>query len=354
MKIILDCEQLKNPYTGLYTFSSDLAEAMSKIVADNDDLSFFVGKLKNKPFGLKHKYLRRRPWSGIIRTLFIPGIDIWHSTYQLSRYTGGGFFTKKILTFHDLNFLYEGLSQEEVASFKQKCQKNIDKADHIVAISEYVKKDILKHLDVKRKPVSVIHNGYNVKEFPEYDHPVFRPQKKFLFAVGMLNSKKNFKTLPCLLAKNDYELIIAGKEDTLDPNYKLEILLEAERFGVGDRVHLLGTISDQDKYWYLSNCTAFLFPSVAEGFGLPILEAMHFGKPVFTSNLTSLPEVGGQYAYYFEDFSSDYMQSFFESNMAKFTSEPNRDKEVMEYARTFSYEKAAKAYYDIYKSLLRK
>lgn len=353
MKIVLDCEQLKNPYTGLCTFSSDLAEAMSKIVADNDDLSFFIGKLENKPFGSKYKYLRRRLWNSITCRFFLPKLDIWHSTYQLALYTGGGWATKKVLTIHDLNFLYENTSREKYDRYMHKYQKNINKADHIVAISEFVKNDILAHLDVKGKPVSVIYNGYKVKEYQEYDTPVYRPYGKFLFTIGMLNSKKNFKTLPCLLANNNYELIIAGKTDPFDPDYTQEILAEADKLGVRDRVHLLGAVSDEDKYWYLSNCLAFVFPSIAEGFGLPVLEAMHFGKPVFISNLTSLPEVGGRYAYYFEEFSPEYMQTVFENNMTDFNADRNRSKEIMEHARTFSYEKAAKAYYDIYKSLLR-
>jgi len=62
-------------------------------------------------------------------------------------------------------------------------------------------------------------------------------------------------------------------------------------------VSLLGTISESDKIFYYKNCLAFAFPSLREGFGFPVLEAMTFGKPVFLSNKTSLPEIGGSHAF---------------------------------------------------------
>jgi glycosyltransferase involved in cell wall biosynthesis len=70
---------------------------------------------------------------------------------------------------------------------------------------------------------------------------------------------------------------------------------------------LLG-VDDSVKAWLLANCEAFLFPSLAEGFGLPPLEAMHFGTPVFLSDRTSLPEVGGTQAGYFREFSASAMR----------------------------------------------
>ncbi len=126
--------------------------------------------------------------------------------------------------------------------------------------------------------------------------------------------KKNFHVLPALLVGNDHELIISGVETP----YKSKIMEEAEKFGVTDRVKITGTISEEDKAWYYKNCTAFVFPSIAEGFGLPVIEAMHFGKPVFLSTHTSLPEIGGDAAFYFPTFEPADMQATFANGMAEF------------------------------------
>ena len=77
--------------------------------------------------------------------------------------------------------------------------------------------------------------------------------------------------------------------------------------GLEERIILPGEISDMDKYWLYKNCEAFVFPSMYEGFGLPVIEAMNFGKPVFLSTFSSLPEVGGKYALYWENFDSQLM-----------------------------------------------
>ncbi len=78
-----------------------------------------------------------------------------------------------------------------------------------------------------------------------------------------------------------------------------------------NRVFLTGKVDDIAKQFYLSKCHAFVFPSIREGFGLPPIEAMHFGKPIFLSNKTSLPEIGGEHCYYWDNFDPEYMKKFY-------------------------------------------
>ena len=91
----------------------------------------------------------------------------------------------------------------------------------------------------------------------------------------------------------------------------------AAQAGVADRVRVLIRISEADKAWYITQCLAYLQPSLAEGFGLPVVEAMQIGKPVFLSRLTSLPEVGGAAAYYFDDFTPATMQQTLVTGLAQ-------------------------------------
>lgn len=212
------------------------------------------------------------------------------------------------------------------------------------------KKDILEHLNTRNKPVDVIYNGSEVFRLDNFDEPSYRPKGNFLFSIGTVIPKNNFHVLPGLLQNNNFELIIAGR---IDQEYGDKIMDEAKYFKVEDRVKLIGTISYQDKFWYFKNSSAFLFPSLAEGYGLPPLEAMSFGKPVFLSSLTSLPEIGGSAAYYFENFDIDHMRQVFNEGMTDYKVN-DRSEEIKKHASFFSWDRCADEYYNLYQKILAK
>jgi glycosyltransferase involved in cell wall biosynthesis len=125
---------------------------------------------------------------------------------------------------------------------------------------------------------------------------------------------------------------------------------QAEEWGVNDRLNLLGTITENEKAWYLNNCRAFVHPSKAEGFGLPVIEAMSVGKPVFLSNLTSLPEIGGEAAFYFSSFEEDHMQEVFNLGMHRYNSNGMVDL-IRKKGKEFDWEKSAVKYLQVYQTL---
>jgi glycosyltransferase involved in cell wall biosynthesis len=220
--------------------------------------------------------------------------------------------------------------------------------DRVVAISKFVANDVLHYFPEAKDKVRVIYNGADKLIVPPGHSPGFRPEKPFLFTIGLLSVQKGFHLLPALLKDNDFELVISGIE-TL---HKQKIIEEAEKYGCLPRVHITGPVTDDDKAWYYQNCSAFVFPSIAEGFGLPVIEALHFGKPVFLSKYTSLPEVGGDAAYYFDNFEPGHMQSVFAKGMKDFAGR-DRSEEMMKQAAKFSWEMAAKQYLDLYAECLR-
>jgi glycosyltransferase involved in cell wall biosynthesis len=121
---------------------------------------------------------------------------------------------------------------------------------------------------------------------------------------------------------------------------------------VPDRIIFTGPISENDKKWYLSNCTAFVFPSIAEGFGLPVIEAMYYGKPVILSRCTSLPEIGGDCAYYFDNFDPAHMQEVLVKSLDHYNKTKPREK-IKARAKFFSWERAAMEYLNLYRSLAK-
>ena len=98
-------------------------------------------------------------------------------------------------------------------------------------------------------------------------------------------------------------------------------------------------------------CEAFLFPSIAEGFGLPVIEAMLCGKPVFCSNRTSLKEIGGEFAFFWNNFESGEMVKIFNNGLAKFKDEDFKNRQFA-YATQFTHKKNIEGYLNIYRELL--
>ena len=99
------------------------------------------------------------------------------------------------------------------------------------------------------------------------------------------------------------------------------------------------------------NCEAFLFPSLTEGFGLPVIEAMSFGKPVFLSNSSSLPEIGGSEAFYWDSYEVDHMLSVFNHGM-KAKNDGEFAAKVKSWANHFTWEASASKYLNLYSRLL--
>lgn len=346
---LIDLHRLRhNPYNGLYTFSCRLAEHLLKQPLHDEQLYYYLPRDKFGLFGDKPHYVSHKRF----HKLFQSGtkkFDVWHLTTGISQYRPFNHKTKLVYTIHDVNFLVE-----EPANIKRNkrtlklMQYNVNCADHIVGISAYALDFARQHLDFGSTPTSIIYNGYMVSEFPGFDEPVYKPGKPFLFSISLVQPRKNFHVLPALLVNNDYELVIAGLNHF---DYTKKITAEAKRWKVADRVKLIGAIDEKNKYWYYRHCEAFMFPSVAEGFGFPPLEAMHFGKPVFLSGLTSLPEVGGEAAYYFNDFDPDAMRSVFEKGMNDYNSY-DRVPIIKQQAAIFNWHKTAQQYLEVYRKLL--
>jgi glycosyltransferase involved in cell wall biosynthesis len=284
----------------------------------------------------------------------MPSLDrytIWHSTFQHSNYVPMlNRKIKVILTIHDLNFIYDpSFSKEKKERVLRGLQALINRANLVVCISEYCRTDVENYCRVQGKPLVVIHNGTNYLDKPQLQQSSYRPKKSFLFTIGVIARKKNLHALlPLLQMNKDLELVIAGTPE--DPDYQREIISLAGGMNVQDSIHLVGAVSEAEKSWYFHHCKAFVFPSISEGFGLPITEAMSVGKPLFISDKTALPEIGSDMAFYFHDFSGEKMQQTFTEGM-RFYEKENMQQAIMQRGEEFSWKRAAAEYLNVYRKL---
>ncbi len=214
---------------------------------------------------------------------------------------------RTIVTIHDLGFLHNSEIYHPLARIYHQFSAwwSVRKAKKIITISEYSKKDIIKIYDIPETKIVSIPLGINKKNFYPIDDrnqidkvkKKFNITKKYFFYIGRLEKKKN---IPFLLKTwleferkfIDYELVLAGHKSF--GSDEIDILIDR-----ANNVKILGYVDVEYIPGLMSGAEAFIFPSLFEGFGLPLLEAMACGCPVISSNSTSLPEVGSDAALYF-------------------------------------------------------
>ena len=244
------------------------------------------------------------------------GFHIYHSPYYLMPYR---LPCPTVLTVYDVIALIHprAVSALARALFRLTTMLALRASDHIIAISDATRRDLLASFDVDPASVTTIHLAADDAFYPR---PTEEQQElrtaiglpdRFLLYLGINKPHKNLTRLIdayaslCVesseLAGHLPTLVIAGAWDKRYPEAKSR----AEFHRLGDRVRFLGPVSDADLPALYSAAAAFVFPSRYEGFGLPVLEAMACGTPVACSHTSSLPEVAGAAAFYFDAEDTD-------------------------------------------------
>lgn len=288
---------------------------------------------------------------------FLKKYDIIHVSHQLSSYFHCKTKNqKKIVTLHDLNFLHENFSPKKIEKVRKKVNKNIGNADVIVCISNFAKKDFLENRNLftlEREPrIEVVYNGIDFPVYKELEIEKFHflKNKKFILNIGVMFPKKNQLSLLNMLLFVEEDLVFVTSD--LKSDYAEELQHFVLKNNIEERVHVFKNVTDDEKLWLLKHCIAMCHPSLAEGFGIPPIEAMSFGKPIFLSKLTSLPEIGGDVAFYFENLNLIAWQRFLKKGMEEYNKEPEKFKENLKTrAHHFEAKKMAQEYLKIYKSL---
>lgn len=315
--------------TGTENYSYSVLYHLSKIDSKNQYLVYLRPgcqvEPKDWPDNFKFKLINfSKVWtqSGLAFQTFTDKLDILFvsaHTYPIIRKPG----IKIVMTVHDLGAEYLGglhnLKQRLYLKAVTKFQ--LKSATHLIAVSNTTKQDLINQAEVNPKKITIIYEGYNKSLYkPLKNDQIINTLKSFgiekenyyLF-VGTIQPRKNLERLITAFANVNKQvlgydnkelytspsaqsdnliLVLVGKKGWLSD----QIYALPAKLGIEDKVRFLGYVPDNDLPGLYSGAKALLFPSLYEGFGLPVLEAFACKCPVLTSNISSLPEVAGDAA----------------------------------------------------------
>ncbi len=350
--LLLDMERCKYTYTGLGYYCQCLERGLREVAPDLR-LHYY-----GEPLDKTQRYSAFKPWHRTFNPIPFLGFGAIHITYQLQKYMRYVPNIPHIITLHDLNFLHEELTPHRYESWKRRVIRNLNRADVIICITDFVRQDLMRNIDLfSLKPnvrIEVVHNGIDL-EPTGYSRPDVMDSlqgAEYLLCIGSITHKKKQINLVRMMPHLPETLHLVLVHSDYRPSYYEELLATIDKLGLAKRIHLVESVSDEEKSYLLQHCRAYVHPSTAEGFGIPPIEAMVQGRPTFLSTATSLPEVGGREAYYFEDLDPEAMANAYLQGIADYDAQPDKPERIRAWAQQYDYRRMAEGYYRIYQEVL--
>lgn len=345
---------------GIGEYAYQLLSYFEKITATRSDITFDI-LLKELPRvdlpssrrGWNYRVVKpEKLWTQIGLPLYLythpKRFDAFFSpTHYAPRFSP----TPTVISIMDVSYIHfpETFAKKDLYQLQEWTRYSAVKAKRIFTISEASKGDIIKFYHKKAEDVIVTHLGIKEidadvtrKAMDEITKKYNLSNKYFLF-VGTLQPRKNIirliEAFSLLHEKNnEIKLVIVGRK-----GWKYDdILLAPEKYNITDSVHFLDFIPDEDLPSLYRNALAYVLPSLYEGFGLPVLEAMKYACPVITSNISSLPEAGGDAALYVNPEDTNDIAQKMEMVMNDSQLREDLIKKGHVQVKKFSWEKTAK------------
>jgi len=377
MKIGFDLDSLTVRSGGIGRYGINLINRLAEILADetqNEIFVFFHRSFdrslipKRKQLNFVEKYTHTK--SNVLRKgIFLPlsirnlKMDLFHGVDHI----GVPFLYKSktcryVVTIHDL------ITRIYPRSFpiKQRLVQNtllphiLDKTDKIIAVSCSTERDMRKFYPQHAEKVRVIYEGVESQFFPRHPREIekvlskYRLDFKYFLFLGTLEPRKNIVRLieAFIRFKQEgdvgHKLVITGRKGWL---YK-EILERIQKSPFSPDIVFTDFVNDEDLPFLYSGAEMFLYPSLYEGFGLPVLEAMACGTPVITSNLSSLPEVMGEAGILVDPLKVEEIVLAMKKLSTDRELREELQKKGLERAKLFSWERAAKETLELYREML--
>ncbi len=339
MKVGFDISQLAHS-GGVATYTKNLAEQLSK--HKELEMIYFYSSLRipyRGGLGNVKKYklpptlfeLLFNRWRNVGIEKFLGPLDIFHSSDWIQPPTRA----KKVTTYHDVVPLkFPQWSHPKVVAVHKRRLKLVEReVDMVIAVSQSTKDDLISLSNIPAERITVVYEGVGEIFKPQEDSMVkkFRERMhlpdKFVLAISGVGERRNLKRVR--EASKDYNLIITGED--------------------------IPRISSEEMPLLYSAAAVLLYPSLYEGFGLPIIEAMACGTPVITSNVSSMPEVGGAAALYVDPYDIKDIARGIEELLGDKRYEI-RDKLIkagFENVKRFSWEKCAEETVEVYRKVMK-
>ena len=312
MKIGFDGKRASQNLTGLGNYSRYVIHLLKKFHAENR-YSIYALKNPNESLlitGVDYKYPLRQSFKafwrsyGIKKNLIEDKVDLYHGLSNEIPYGLGKGGISTVVTIHDLIFIrfpqYYRLIDRII--YRIKVKYAIAKADRIIAISNQTKRDLIEYFRVEEAQITVIYQNcdpifrqqlrqeYKFAIRQKYDLP-----ENYLLSVGTIEERKNLMLLVQAVNElEDVHLVVVGRET----NYIKKVKAYIQQNKLNERVHFLKNVSYIDLPAIYQQADIFFYPSRFEGFGIPILEALHSGVPVIAATGSCLEEAGGSGSIY--------------------------------------------------------
>ena len=375
LSVTMDIGPAVHQNAGLSRYTERLASTMLQQHTGDIDLTFFYNKHSgHQPppslYAAPTKIIQmgQYPWrigslvSNLLRRPLFPkiaaGSHLYHATEHLLPYVN----CPTILSVHDLIFeRYPAHHTRRNHIFLTwSMPRFVTAADAIVAVSHHTKLDLIELYQTPAEKIHVIHEGIDPTFAPMPANEVARvsygyaQSKPYLLMVGTLEPRKNHATAMRAMARrkaaghDDQLLIVGGKGWLFEPIQRL-----VDELDIADRIHFTGYVPAADLPALYSGATCVLVPSLYEGFGFSVLEAMACGTPVICSNVSSLPEIAGDAALLLEAPENDEELALLIERMATEAGLAARLRKLgVERASQFTWEKCAAETVALYEEVI--
>jgi glycosyltransferase involved in cell wall biosynthesis len=362
MKIAINTIPLLSPLTGVGNYTYQMARLLP-IIAPENSYSYFYGYFTNRllvykdnsPFYYIKEFIEKVPFlsemtrkaKGIVNYFTYKNFDL----YFEPNFIPINIKAKHIIaTVHDFSFNLhpQWHPKDRILYFKRNFSKNIKRVDKIIVDSNFIKQEAINLFGVPEDKLIPIYLGVDKDIFKPYPLEELQDVKikyalpeNFILFVGSIEPRKNIegllKAYICLKerTKDDLKLVLVGFKGW--KNNKIMELIKK----IKEDIIYLGYLPDAELGKLYNLATAFAYPSIYEGFGLPPLEAMACGCPVITSNIASLPEVCGNSVYYVNPYETDDIAEGIYKIITNEELKKGLVQRGLERAKFFSWEKSA-------------
>jgi len=336
------------------TINDGQAADRSTILALGSNNEYLEGKMAFlKPLNIRGKKVLRAINERTVSRI-MPSFDVFHPSYYDNYFLSVAGKPPFVLTVHDMiperNFYHDDIGLTLISNKKNL----INKASRIIAISEATKKDLLSFYDVDPDRIDVIHHGYPVNfdrlrgKATTTEGPV--AAKPYFLFVGTRHAYKNFpffiESIAAFLRKEDMEVRVVGPL----PSPAEQQLLESLK--ISSQVRFCGQVPDRELFQLYNQAYAFIFPSLEEGFGLPLLEAATAGCPILCSDIAVFREIAGDSALYFDPRSKESFTGQVQTVLSGETRRNDLIARGTQNLKRFSWEDAAQKTLETYRKAL--